>query len=260
MNFSVIIGLTIPFLGTVLGAALVFLLQREMKPVIEKSLLGFASGVMIAASIWSLLIPCIEIAQENGMASWLPASIGFLCGIFFLLFLDIIIPHLHFNSEIPEGRPVKLQKSFMLLLAVTLHNIPEGMAVGVVFASLLGENSFITIAAALSLSVGIALQNFPEGAVISMPLVTNGMKKSKAFGFGVLSGIVEPIAALITIFITELISPLLPYVLSFAAGAMMYVVIEELIPESQEKPHSNWVTIFTALGFVLMMILDTTLG
>lgn len=259
MNFSVFIGLTIPFLGTILGAALVFLLKNQIKPSIEKSLLGFASGVMIAAAIWSLLLPSIEIAQENGLQSWIPATVGFLCGIFFLLLLDSIIPHMHLNSVLPEGKPSKIQKSFMLLLAVILHNIPEGVAVGVVYASLLSNNTFISVASALSLSIGIAIQNFPEGAIIPMPLVALGMKKSKAFGFGVVSGIVEPISALLTILIMESILPLLPYILSFAAGSMMYVVIEELIPESQEKPHSNWVTIYTALGFVLMIILDIVL-
>ena len=260
MDTKIIIGLLIPFLGTALGAAMVFFMKNSMNKKIEKTLLGFASGVMIAASVWSLLIPSIDMATEQGKVAWLPAAVGFLLGILFLLVLDSVIPHLHLNSDKPEGIKAKLKKTTMMVFAVTLHNIPEGMAVGVAFAGAMIGNTGITIAGALALAVGIAIQNFPEGAFISMPLKSEGMSKGKAFMLGVLSGVVEPIGALITILLTNLVVPVLPYLLSFAAGAMIYVVVEELIPEAQDGEHSNLATIGVAIGFVIMMILDVALG
>lgn len=257
---NTIIGLFIPFLGTTLGAAMVFLMRKEMNKKIEKLLLGFASGVMIAASIWSLVIPAIDMAEEQGKVAWIPAAVGFLLGIVFLLILDSLIPHLHLKTDKPEGVKAKLKNSTMMVLAVTLHNIPEGMAVGVVFAGVLAQNAGITLAGAIALSIGIAIQNFPEGAIISMPLKSEGMSKTKAFVYGALSGIVEPIAAIVTILLTSTVVPILPYILSFAAGAMIYVVVEELIPESQAGDHSNIGTIGVAIGFVVMMILDVALG
>ncbi|GHU72033.1 zinc transporter [Spirochaetia bacterium] len=260
MDKNILIGLLIPFAGTALGAAMVLVLRRQINGHLQKLLLGFASGVMMAASVWSLLLPAIEQTGERGGIPWLPASVGFLFGIGFLLLLDSAIPHLHMNAEKAEGLPSKAKKNTMLLLAVTLHNIPEGMAVGVVFAGLLAGNSGISISSALALSVGIAIQNFPEGAIVSMPLRTEGVSKGKAFLYGTLSGAVEPVAALITILLTALMVPILPYLLAFAAGAMIYVVVEELIPELQEGEHSNIGIIGVALGFVLMMILDIALG
>jgi len=257
---KVIIGLTIPFVGTSLGSAMVFLLKQEMRPFLSKLLLGFASGVMIAASVWSLLLPAIDMAGEQGVIAWVPAAVGFLIGIVFLLFLDTIIPHLHVSANEPEGKNVNLKKSTMLVLAVTLHNIPEGMAVGVVFAGVMSGNTTISIAGAFALAIGIAIQNIPEGAIISTPLIANGLSKPKAFAYGVASGIVEPIGAVLTIFLTSMIVPVLPYILAFAAGAMIYVVVEELIPEAQTGEHSNIGTIGVATGFVLMMILDVALG
>ena len=253
-------GLLIPFLGTTLGSGMVFLMKNKINKKIEKLLLGFASGVMIAASIWSLIIPALDMAEEQGIITWLPATIGFLLGICFLLVLDSIIPHLHLNTDKPEGLKSKIQKTTMMVLAVTLHNIPEGMAVGVVFAGAMAQNTGITMAGAIALAVGIAIQNFPEGAIISMPLKSEGMSKSKAFLYGTLSGIVEPIGAILTICLTNFVVPILPYLLSFAAGAMIYVVVEELIPESQTGEHSNIGTIGVAIGFVIMMILDVALG
>ena len=260
MNINTIAGILIPFAGTTLGAAMVFCMRKEMNERLQKLLLGFASGVMIAASVWSLLIPAIDMAEEKGGIAWIPAAGGFLLGMGFLLLLDTETPHLHFTDEKPEGVPSHLKKTTMLVLAVTLHNIPEGMAVGVTFAGALTENSVMTMAGAFALSVGIAIQNFPEGAIISMPLKSQGISKGRAFVYGALSGIVEPIAAVITILLTGLVVPLLPYLLSFAAGAMIYVVVEELIPEAQSGEHSNISTIGVALGFVLMMILDVALG
>ncbi len=260
MNINTIAGILIPFAGTTLGAAMVFCMRKEMNERLQKLLLGFASGVMIAASVWSLLIPAIDMAEEKGGIAWIPAAGGFLLGMGFLLLLDTVTPHLHFTDEKPEGVPSHLKKTTMLVLAVTLHNIPEGMAVGVTFAGALTENSVMTMAGAFALSVGIAIQNFPEGAIISMPLKSQGISKGRAFVYGALSGIVEPIAAVITILLTGLVVPLLPYLLSFAAGAMIYVVVEELIPEAQSGEHSNISTIGVALGFVLMMILDVALG
>ncbi|MBO7638155.1 MAG: ZIP family metal transporter [Treponema sp.] len=253
-------GLMIPFLGTALGAACVFFMKKELNQKIQKLLLGFASGVMVAASIWSLIIPAIDQSENMGKLAFIPAAVGIALGFAFLLLLDMIIPHLHVNSEKPEGLQAKLKKSTMLCLAVTLHNIPEGMAVGVVFAALLSNGGGITLAGAFALSIGIAIQNFPEGAIISMPLAGNGNGKWKSFLYGMLSGIVEPIAALVTILLTAQIVPLLPYLLSFAAGAMLYVVVEELIPEAREGEHSNNGTIGFAFGFILMMILDVALG
>jgi ZIP family zinc transporter len=257
---NVIIGLLIPFLGTTLGSGMVFLMKNTMNKKAEKILLGFASGVMIAASVWSLLIPSINMAEEQGKVAWIPATIGFLFGIVFLLILDSLIPHLHLESDKPEGISSKLKKTTMMVLAVTLHNIPEGMAVGVTFAGAIIGNAGITMAGAFTLAIGIAIQNFPEGAIISMPLKSEGMSKSKAFLYGTLSGIVEPIGAVITILLTNAVTTILPYLLAFAAGAMMYVVVEELIPESQAGEHSNIGTIGVAIGFVIMMILDVALG
>lgn len=254
------LGLLIPFAGTTFGAAMVFFMRGKLNEKIEKTLLGFASGVMIAASVWSLLIPAIEMSEESGALPWLPPALGFLLGIGFLLLLDTVTPHLHLDSPKPEGPKTNLKKTTMLVLAVTLHNIPEGMAVGVTFAGVLAGNSGITMAGAFALSIGIAIQNFPEGTIISMPLRSEGMSKSKAFLMGTLSGIVEPISAFITILLTGIIVPALPYLLSFASGAMIYVVAEELIPEAQSGKHSNIGTIGVAAGFVVMMVLDVALG
>ena len=254
-------GLLIPFLGTSLGAALVLFMKKNLNQNIQRALTGFASGVMIAASVWSLLIPAMNQAESNGMGklSFLPAVVGFCLGMLFLLLLDTITPHMHLD-ETAEGPKSKLRKSTMMVLAVTLHNIPEGMAVGVLYASWATGSAQITEAAALALALGIAIQNFPEGAIISMPLHTNGLSKPKAFALGVLSGIVEPVAGLLTILLSGLIVPVLPYLLAFAAGAMIYVVIEELIPEMSEGEHSNIGTLMFMVGFSLMMILDVALG
>ena len=257
---EIALGLLIPFIGTTLGSGMVFFLKDNLKSAIQKILLGFASGVMIAASVWSLIIPSIELAEEQGVLPWLPAAVGFILGIVFLLILDTLTPHLHLDKEKPEGIKSNLKKTTMLVLAVTLHNIPEGMAVGVVLASAISGNTTITIASALVLSIGIAIQNFPEGAIISMPLKAENVSKGKAFLYGTLSGLVEPISAIITILLTNIVVPILPYLLAFAAGAMIYVVVEELIPESQAGDHSNIGTIGVAIGFVLMMILDVALG
>ncbi|ABX41100.1 ZIP family metal transporter [Lachnoclostridium phytofermentans] len=257
---DITLGILIPFLGTTLGAACVFFLKNEIKPLVQKSLLGFASGVMVAASVWSLLIPAIDMSEGMGRFAFLPAAVGFVIGILFLLSMDRIIPHLHLNSTEPEGRKSSLQKTTMLVLAVTLHNIPEGMAVGVVFAGLLTNQSDITLAGALALSIGIAIQNFPEGAIISLPLRSEGSSKSKAFVYGVASGIVEPIAAVITILLSSFVVSILPYLLAFAAGAMIYVVVEELLPEASTGEHSNIATIGFSLGFLIMMILDVALS
>ena len=257
---NIAIGLLIPFLGTVLGSGMVIFMKDKMDQRVEKVLLGFASGVMIAASIWSLLLPSIEMSEQQGVIGWIPAAVGFMLGILFLLLLDTVVPHLHLETDQPEGMPASLKKTTMLVLAVTLHNIPEGMAVGVVFAGVLAGNTGISLAGAFALSIGIAIQNFPEGAIISMPLKSEGLSKTRAFLDGAASGVVEPIAALLTILLTGLITPVLPYLLSFAAGSMIYVVVEELIPESQAGEHSNIGTIGVSIGFVLMMILDVALG
>lgn len=252
-------GLLIPFAGTTLGSAMVFFM-RGMHKKIEKLLLGFASGVMIAASVWSLLIPAIDMAGEQGQIAWIPAAGGFLGGMAFLLVLDSLIPHLHLESTEPEGVESSLKKTTMLVLAVTLHNIPEGMSVGVTFAGALIGDAGITMAGAFALAVGIAIQNFPEGAIISMPLRSEGVSKGRAFVYGALSGIVEPIGAFVTILLAEQIVSALPVFLAFAAGAMIYVVVEELIPEAQAGAHSNIGTVGVAIGFVIMMILDVALG
>ena len=257
---NICIGLLIPFLGTVLGSAMVFLMKNKLNKKVEKILLGFAAGVMIAASVWSLLIPSIDMAREQGIEPWIPASAGFILGIIFLLVLDSVIPHLHLESTKPEGIKTKLKKTTMMVFAVTLHNIPEGMAVGVAFAGALIGNTGITMAGTCTLAIGIAIQNFPEGAIISMPLKAEGMSKGKSFLYGTLSGIVEPISAIITMLLTNAVSLILPYLLAFAAGAMIYVVVEELIPESQSGEHSNIGTIGVAIGFTIMMILDVALG
>ena len=253
-------GLLIPFLGTTLGSAMVFLMKDKINPKLEKILLGFASGVMIAASIWSLLIPSIDMAKESNIIPYIPASVGFILGMLFLLLLDKLVPHIHLESTEPEGIKTSLKKTTMLVLAVTLHNIPEGMAVGVVFAGMLAQNTGITLAGAFALSLGIAIQNFPEGAIISMPLKSEGMSKIKSFWYGTLSGIVEPIAAILTICLSQIVVPILPYLLSFAAGAMIYVVIEELVPEIKSEGSSSVGIFGVAIGFVLMMILDVALG
>ena len=260
MDINSLYILLIPFLGTVLGSACVFFMKNGMSDPLQRSLSGFAAGVMTAASVWSLLIPALEQAENLGKWSFIPAAVGFWAGILFLLLLDRIIPHLHINEDKAEGPKSRLHKSTMLLLAVTLHNIPEGMAVGVVYAGFLAENSGITAAGVLALSLGIAIQNFPEGAIISMPLKAQGIKKSGAFFKGAASGFVEPIGALITLAAAKLVLPALPYFLSFAAGAMLYVVVEELIPEMSAGEHSNIGTVFFAVGFCLMMILDVALG
>jgi ZIP family zinc transporter len=258
---EIAIGLFIPFVGTLLGSAMVFLFKKDISPRLQKLLLGFASGVMVAASVWSLLIPSIEMAEEQAQSvAWAPAAVGFLAGMGFLLFLDSVIPHLHINSDEPEGVKTKLKRTTMLVFAVTLHNIPEGMAVGVVLAGMKEGMSNLSFAGAMALSVGIAIQNFPEGAIISMPLRSAGQSRKKAFVNGALSGVVEPIAGILTVFLISLTLPILPYLLAFAAGAMIYVVVEELIPEAQSGRHSNIATIGVALGFVLMMILDVALG
>ncbi len=253
-------GILIPFLGTTIGAACVFFIKKTLSDTIQRSLTGFAAGVMVAASVWSLLIPSIEQSKNMGKLSFLPVVIGFWSGVLFLLALDHVIPHMHAKSSQTEGPKTKLQRTTMMVLAVTLHNIPEGMAVGVMYAGYVVGNSQITAASALALSLGIAIQNFPEGAIVSMPLCSEGKNKSNAFLSGILSGIVEPIAAVITLLAAQLIIPILPYLLSFAASAMLYVVIEELVPEMSQGKHSNIGTLFFAVGFSVMMILDVALG
>ena len=254
------IGIMIPFLGTALGSACVFFMKKSLGDLVQRSLAGFAAGVMVAASIWSLLIPAIEQSEGMGKLSFLPAFIGLWVGVLFLLLLDRLIPHLHVGSEQAEGPKSKLGRTTMMMLAVTLHNIPEGMAVGVVYAGFLSGNTQITAASALALSLGIAIQNFPEGAIISMPLQAEGERKGRAFLGGVLSGVVEPIGAVLTLLAAQFVIPALPYLLSFAAGAMLYVVVEELIPEMSQGRHSNLGTVFFAVGFSVMMVLDVALG
>ena len=254
-----ILGILIPFAGTALGAAMVFILKKEISESLQKILTGFAAGVMVAASFWSLLQPALESSEHLGTLAFLPAAVGFLVGVGFLLLLDEVTPHMHFNHQ-DEGPKTGLKRTTKLILAVTLHNIPEGMAVGVVYAGFRSGNAGITSAGALTLALGIAIQNFPEGAIVSMPLRAEGMDKGRTFLYGALSGIVEPIAAAVTMLAASAVVPAMPYLLAFAAGAMMYVVVEELIPEMSEGKHSNWGTIAFSLGFVLMMILDVTLG
>ena len=260
MDMNMFYGILIPFVGTSAGAACVFFMKKDLNQWVQRCLTGFAAGVMVAASVWSLLIPAIEQSADMGKLSFVPAVLGLWAGVLFLLLLDHVILHLHQNSDQAEGPKSKLQKTTMLVLAVTLHNIPEGMAVGVVYAGYLTGNTKITMMGAMALSLGIAIQNFPEGAIISMPLRFEGMGKGKAFVGGMLSGIVEPIGAILTILAAGLIVPALPYLLSFAAGAMLYVVVEELIPEMSTGEHSNVGTIFFAVGFSLMMVLDVALG
>ena len=253
------IVLMIPFAGTALGSMMVFFMRGKVNPKLEKTLLGFAAGVMIAASVWSLLIPSIEMSEAQGVA-WFPAAIGFCLGVLFLLIIDTLVPHLHLDTDKPEGMKSGFSRTTMMMLAVTIHNIPEGMAVGVTYAGAALGNTSITLTGALALSIGIARQNFPEGAIRSMPLRSEGMKRGRAFFCGILSGIVEPLGGFLTIMLTAQIIPFLPYLLSFAAGAMFYVVVEELIPESQSGEHSNMGTIGAGLGFALMMVLDVALG
>ncbi len=257
---EVFLILLIPFLGTSLGSAMVFFMKKQINRKLEKLLLGFAAGVMIAASVWSLLLPAIDMAEERGGSVWLPAAAGFLLGVGFLLLLDSVVPHLYMDSEKPEGVRTDFQKTSMLVLAVTLHNLPEGMAVGIAVAGAMVGNTGITMAGAFALAVGIAVQNFPEGAIISMPLRSIGSFRGKSFLYGVLSGVVEPIGAFITILLAEMVVPILPCLLAFAAGAMIYVVVDELIPGSQSGEHSNIGTIGAAVGFVLMMVLDVVFG
>ena len=254
------LGLLIPFLGTTAGAACVFFMKKTLGDLVQRSLAGFAAGVMVAASVWSLLLPAIAQSAHLGRLAFFPAFAGFWSGVLFLLILDHLIPHLHVGSEQTEGPKSNLSRTAMMVLAVTLHNIPEGMAVGVMYAGFLSGNAGITAASALALSLGIAIQNFPEGAIISMPLRAEGESKRNAFLGGVLSGIVEPIGAILTILAAQLIIPALPYLLSFAAGAMLYVVVEELIPEMSQGRHSNLGTVFFAVGFSVMMVLDVALG
>ena len=260
MDLKVWSAVLLPFLGTTVGSAFVFFLKGQMSRTLQRSLTGFAAGVMVAASVWSLIIPAMDQSAHMGKLAFIPAFVGVWAGFGFLLLLDHVIPHLHLNSPCPEGVPCNLGKSTMMVLAVALHNLPEGMAVGVVAAGWLTGSESISAAGALALALGIALQNLPEGAIISMPLKSNGMKRSKAFGYGVMSGVVEPIGAVLTILLAKLVVPVLPYLLSFSAGAMLYVVVEELIPEMSEGEHSDIGTIFFAVGFTLMMVLDVALG
>lgn len=263
-NLQVFFGLLIPFLGTSLGSACVYLMAKELSNKLRKTLSGFAAGVMVAASIWSLIIPSMDMVEPNmGKLAWIPAVVGFMVGIGFLLLLDVLVPHQHVDSDVPEGtKSESMRKTTMMVLAVVIHNIPEGMAVGVSFAGILSGNTNLTLASAMVLSIGIAIQNFPEGAIISMPLRAEGVSKNKSFVMGVLSGIVEPIAGILTILLSSLLVPILPYLLSFAAGAMMYVVVEELVPEAtgDSDNHTNLGTIGFAVGFCIMMILDVALG
>lgn len=257
MNMDVFAGIMIPFAGTTLGAAMVFFLKKEMNLRLQKTLLGFAAGVMIAASVWSLLLPSIDMAREQGKIAWVPATVGFFLGVVFLMALDALTMRL---TKKKEGRKGELKTNRMLILAVTLHNIPEGMVVGVMFAGLLAGNEWITLAGCFALAIGIAVQNFPEGAIISMPLTSRGMSRKRAFLYGTASGVIEPIAAFFTLLLTQLVSLVLSYLLAFAAGAMIYVVVEELIPESQEGEYSSLGTIGVTVGFLVMMILDVALG
>lgn len=257
---SLAIALTIPFLGTVAGASCVFLIRDKIPELMQKSLMGFTAGIMVAASVWSLLIPSMEMTGHDGFMSVVPDIVGFALGIGFLLFLDIVIPHQHIEGGESEGPKSNLSKTGKLVLAVTLHNIPEGMAVGVALAAALEHNAYLSMAGALALSFGMAIQNFPEGAIVSIPLRSTGNSRKRSFYIGALSGFIEPLAAIATIVLASHILPILPYLLAFAAGAMMYVVVEELIPETQQGRHSNFGTIGFAAGFILMMVLDVVLG
>lgn len=255
-----IIGLLIPFVGTTLGASCVLFMKNEMKPLVQKIFLGFASGVMVAAAVWSLLIPALEMSEGMKKLAFVPAVTGVLLGMGFLLLMDQMVPHLHVCSHCSEGPKVALKKTTMLVLAVALHNLPEGLSAGAVFAGAASGSENVTLAGAFALAIGIAIQNFPEGAIIAMPLRGAGMKRGKAFLYGSLSGLVEPVAGLLTLFLSSYVEPVLPYLLSFAAGAMLYVVVEELIPEANEGEHSNVATVAFAVGFVLMIIIDVVLG
>ena len=260
MTTAILIGLLIPLLGTMLGASFVFFMKRDMPERLQKALLGFASGVMVAASVWSLLIPAIEMPQMTGAMQVMPAAVGFLLGIGFLLLIDELTPHLHVGSNRPEGLKARLSRTAMLALAVTIHNLPEGMAVGVVFAGASEGQADISLMGALAMAIGIAIQNIPEGAIISMPMRAAGNSRWKAFLIGSLSGVVEPLGGLLIILLASLFLPAMPYLLAFAAGAMLYVVVEELIPEASSGTHSNFSTIGFAIGFVLMMVLDVVMG
>lgn len=260
VTLGIVVALSVPLAGTTIGSALAFFMKKQMSISFQKALLGFAAGVMIAASVWSLINPAIEMAAEQNVIAWIPAAVGFLAGMGVLLVIDSLLPHLHLDSDKPEGVPSGFKNSTMLFLAIAIHNLPEGMAVGVVLAGFLSGESTIALAGVVALAIGIAIQNIPEGAVISMPLVSNGLSKGKAFGLGFLSGVIEPIGALLMLAFTSLVTPFLPYVLAFAAGAMIYVVVEELIPETQAGEHSNVGTIGVAIGFTLMMVLDVALG
>ena len=257
---NIFLGLMIPFIGTTLGSACVLFMKKELNPLVQKAFLGYASGVMVAASVWSLLIPSMDMSESMGKFAFIPAAAGLLLGVGFLLVMDKAVPHLHLGSESSEGPKVALKKTTMLVLAVTLHNIPEGLSAGAVFAGVLAGNDTVTMAGAFALAIGIAIQNFPEGAIISMPLRGTGIPRGRAFLWGAASGIVEPIAGGITLLLASQIQSVLPYLLAFAAGAMIYVVVEELIPEASEGEHSNVGTIAFAVGFVLMMVLDVALG
>ncbi len=257
---AVAVALLLPFLGTALGSAMVFLLRDRLSSWVQKLLLGFASGIMMAASVWSLLIPSLDMSSQMGLIEWMPAVFGFLAGMFSLLVFDSVVPHIHLDSAEPEGVKSGLGRSAMLFFAVTLHNVPEGMAVGVVIAGALNGSVGLTIAGAMALSIGIAIQNFPEGAIVSMPLKEQLGSRRRAFMYGVGSGIVEPIAGIMTILLIDWLQPVLPFLLAFSAGAMIYVVVEELIPESQSGKHSNIATVGVAVGFALMMLLDVALG
>ena len=257
---TLILGLLIPLLGTMLGSAFVFFMKDQMPERVQKSLLGFASGVMVAASVWSLLIPAMEMEASKGAWSVMPAAVGFLLGIFFLLALDELTPHLHLGSDKPEGPHSRLSRTAMLALAVTIHNLPEGMAVGVVFAGAEQGATGLTLASAVAVSLGIAIQNIPEGAIISMPMRAEGNSRWRSFVLGSLSGAVEPIGGLAVVLLASFLTPILPYMLAFAAGAMFYVVVEELIPEASTGRHTNLSTIGFAIGFVLMMVLDVVMA
>lgn len=257
---EILLGILIPFIGTSAGAACVFFLKNEIRPNLQRVFLGFAAGVMVAASVWSLLIPAMDMCEDMGKLAFLPALAGFLLGIGFLLLMDSVVPHLHVGDDTPEGVPSKLKRTTMLMLAVTIHNLPEGAACGAIFAGVLTGEGTVTMAGAITLAVGIAIQNFPEGAIISLPLKSEGKSRFQAFLLGTLSGVVEPVGALLAIALASIVTPILPYLLAFAAGAMIYVVVEELIPEASEGNHSNLGTIAFAVGFAVMMVLDVALG
>ena len=257
---NVAIGVLLPFLGTTAGAACVFFLRNQISPNLQRVFTGFAAGVMVAASVWSLLIPAMDMSEDMGKLGFVPALVGFLLGVFFLLLMDSFIPHLHLSSDKPEGAKSSLGRTAMLMLAVTIHNLPEGAACGAIFAGVLSGDGSVTLAGAITLSIGIAIQNFPEGAIISLPLRSEGHSRIKSFLLGSLSGIVEPLGAVLAILLASVVTPILPYMLGFAAGAMIYVVVEELIPEASEGEHSNLGTVAFVIGFALMMVLDVALG